>query len=231
MSQYYSQPHLEKAEFDRKDFYSVIMIIALSFFCVFLYSRETKNVNVKIIEPYYKERFYKVPSKKVRFSNKKYDIAVSKLMLNDGLRKLKYTVKDLNRSLNSFQTDLLKQQAMNDIILMLQKVKAGEIEHFDVSKMQQAVLEAGYGNIDAKLLEKALNDYQEKVEQKEALEIKLAQEKLKTEKKMQEDSKEAAVLAQDIAREIAEEEIEGFIQNLSIIARVGHFVIQKVQDE
>jgi len=230
MQQYYVEPHLAKASFDKKDFYSAILIMALVVFSCFLFFRKTKNNHVKIIEPYYLERFYKVPSKKERFANKDYDIASSKILLDDSLRSLKYKFNDLNKSLNSFQQDLLKQQAMNDLILMLRQVKNGDLDKFDVSKMQQAVLEAGYGNIDSKLLEKAIKDYKNKIDQQNALQVKIAEERRLTKEKIEKDSEDAGILAKDIAREIAEEEIEGFIQNLSIIARVGQFVINKTQE-
>jgi len=230
MQQYYVEPHLAESSFDKKDFYSAVLIIALVVVSSCLFVRKAKNNHVKIIEPYYLERFYKVPTKKERFANTKYDVANSKILLDDSLRRLKYKFSDLNKSLNDFQQDLLKQQAMNDLILMLRQVKHGDLEKFDVSKMQQAVLEAGYGNIDSKLLEKAIKDYKQKIEHQNALEVKIAEEKKRTKEKMEHDSKEAGVLAKDIAREIAEEEIEGFIQNLSIIARVGKFVIDKTQE-
>lgn len=231
MQKYYIETQLTDSVFSKKDSFSVIFIIILVLFSAFLLIEKTKANHIKVIEPYYQERFYKVPSKQSRFANKKYDIASSKLLLNDHVRRLKYKFKDLNKSLSSFQSDLLKQQAMNDIILMLRKVKSGDLKNFDMEKMQQAVLEAGYGNIDKKLLEKALDNYNEKVEQDDIIKNRLEAEKRKTEEKIENDSKEAAVLAKDIAREIAEDEIEGFIENLSILARVGHFVIQKVNNE
>tara|TARA_Y100001960_G_C14754329_1_gene870368 strand:- start:1431 stop:2126 length:696 start_codon:yes stop_codon:yes gene_type:complete len=231
MQKYYVETQLGESKFDNKDLSCLVLIAALVMFSAMLFFRESKNVNIKIIEPYYQERFAKVPSKKVRFSNAKYDTAISKILLDDHLRRLRYKFKDLNHSLTSFQSDLLKQQAMNDMILMLRKVKSGDLNGFDIGKMQQAVLEAGYGNVDKKLLEKALKDYQQKVAHEQTLRMKLEEEKRRTQAKMEKDSKDAAILAKDIAREIAEEEIEGFIENLSIIARVGHFVIQKVSEE
>lgn len=231
MQKYYVEQHLADSSFDKKDFYSVIIIITLAVAVMFFFKINSNKQHVKVIEPYYIEKFYKVPSKKARFADQDYEIAVTKLKLDDNLRSLKYRVKDLNSSLNSFQADLLKQQAMNDIILMLQQVKKGNLKNFDMQKMQQAVLEAGYGNVDARLLQKALDDYQHQVQQEKALEQKIAEEKRKTQEKIQRDSEEAAVLASDIAREIAEDEIESFIENLSIVARVGHFVVRKVSEE
>ena len=38
----------------------------------FLFSLKSINNQTKLVEPYYQERFYKVPSKKSRFENKKY---------------------------------------------------------------------------------------------------------------------------------------------------------------
>jgi hypothetical protein len=231
MQKYYVEQHLADSSFDKKDFYSVIVIVTLAIAIFFFIKINANKQHVKVIEPYYMEKFYKVPSKKARFADQEYEIAVSKLKLDDNLRSLKYRVKDLNESLNDFQKDLLKQQAMNDIILMLQQVKKGDLKNFDMHKMQQAVLEAGYGNVDPRLLEKAIGDYQRQVQQEKALEEKIAEEKRKTQEKIQRDSEEAAVLASDIAREIAEDEIESFIENLSIIARVGHFVVRKVSEE
>lgn len=231
MQKYYVEPHLQQESFDKKDFYSVILIITLVLFSAFLLVQKSKTAHIKIIEPYYQERFYKVPSKKERFANKKYDIAISQILIDDTARRLKYRLKDLNSSLHSFKFDLLKQQAMNDIIVMLKDVKSGNLESFDIDKMQQAVLEAGYGNVDKKLLQKAIDDYHEKAVQEEVLQSKLEQERHKVEEKIAHDSKQVGVLAKDIAMEIAEDEIEGFIENLSIIARVGHFVIQKVNEE
>lgn len=231
MQKYYIEQHLEDSKFDNKDLFSVIIIIALAFAIVYFVKNKSTENNIKIIEPYYVEKFYKAPSKSKRFKNTEYDIAVSKLLLEDGLRNLKYKVKDLNSSLSNFKNDLLKQQAMNDIILMLSQVKKGNLDSFDVSKMQQAVLEAGYGNIDSKLLEKAVSDYKYKIAQEEAIQSRIALERKKTEDKIKKDSEEATVLAADIARDIAEDEIESFIENLSLIARVGHFVVQKVSEE
>lgn len=231
MQKYYVESHLRQENFDKKDFYCIILIIMLVLSSAFLLAKKSKNKQIKVIEPYYQERFYKVPSKSERFANKEYDVAFSKLLINDHARQLKYKLNDLNKSISSFKSDLLKQQAMNDIILMLRKVKSGELESFDIDKMQQAVLEAGYGNVDKNLLKKAMLDYQQKIDQEKALQDRIAEERRKTREKIEKDSKEATVLAKDIAREIAEEEIQGFIDNLSIIARVGHFVIQKVNEE
>jgi hypothetical protein len=231
MQKYYVEQHLADSSFDKKDFYSVIIIVTLAVAIAFFFKINSNKQHVKVIEPYYVEKFYKVPSKKSRFADKEYEIAVTKLKLDDNLRALKYRVKDLNKSLNSFQSDLLKQQAMNDIILMLQQVKKGNLENFDINKMQQAVLEAGYGNVDARLLQKAIDDYQTQIQQEKALEQKIADERRKTQEKIQRDSEDAAVLASDIAKEIAEDEIENFIDNLSMIARVGHFVVRKVSEE
>jgi hypothetical protein len=119
---------------------------------------------------------------------------------------------------------------MNEIILMLKDVKKGKLDSFDIEKMQQSVLEAGYGNVDKTLLAKAVRDYQNKIEEENAIKHRILEEKRKTEQKIETDSKEAVVLAKDIARDIAEDEIEGFIENLAILARIGSFVIQKVSE-
>lgn len=229
MNKYYIEENPQFNKFNIRDL--IIISLLVIFICgIVLIHLHIKNLSsIKMIQPYCLERFYSIPSKKDRFSDTNYDVAISFLPLHDSIRDLKFKLKDLNKSINSLQKNYVKNKAMDDIIKMLYRIKAGE--SIDLSKMQQAVLEAGFGNIDLHLLDTAVKEYQAEVAQNRVLQNRLIQEKEKFDKKLKKDAKETGIFASDIAKEIAEEEIEGFIQNLSIIARIGNFIIKKVNNE
>jgi hypothetical protein len=99
MQKYYIEHQLVDSKFDNKDLAGILVIILLVLISTYLFCQKSKNINVKVIEPYYQERFYEVPSNETRFANDNYDIAISKIMLDDSLRRLKNRFKDLNKSI------------------------------------------------------------------------------------------------------------------------------------
>lgn len=229
MQKYYSQKKLNDREINQRDLITISLIAFFVLGTVISQKQITQYNNTKVVEPYYKEKFYKLPSKKERFGNKQYDIAISFLPLKDNIRNLKYKLADLNKSMGHYKSDINKHKAMNEIIFMLKEIRTGNVENIDISKMQQAVLEAGFGNIEAELLEKAVVDYKNQVAENKALAMKVEEERRKLREQIKNDAKDTSEFALGLAREVAEDEIEGFVEKLSLIARVGSFVVKKVQ--
>ncbi|MCP4354118.1 MAG: hypothetical protein GY793_00525 [Proteobacteria bacterium] len=223
MHKYYTENKSENNDFSKKDSLTIFFILLLLFGIILCVKNLKSQTDITVIQPYYLDRYHKIPSKEARFGNKDYTSAISFLALDDQIRELKYQVRDLNKAIN-------KHKAMGEIMSALKKVKKGKIEGININDLQQSILEAGYGNVEANLVKNALEDYKNQETQHKALKIKVEEESQKIVKTMGKDAKETGVFAMDIAKEIAEEKIQGFVDSLSIGARIGNFVINKVTE-
>jgi hypothetical protein len=231
MPNYYTQRHLPNTKLDNTDLISLFFLIGLCLGIVYFYSAKSNVKTIQVIEPYYLARFEQSPEIQARFANKNYDIAISELKLESEFRNLKGKLKELNASIQKSKELLRKSQARAKLNKMLREIKTYGVESINISQMQQTVLEAGLGKVDYNLLTKAVSDYKTSVEQAKAERDRIKLERKRIKEKIAKDSKETVVFAGDIAKELAEEEIEGFIENLSIIARIGTFVVNKAQGE